>query len=147
MRRQTKQQRIEQLENEVRVLRDQAGRFNEVLNEARRRTIPILNMGADANFLPLHITKLDVNRDAKRIYSESGASALVAGRAMATIICEGDVIYTRNAVEPPPAVPKEPTNPRICKVLSILTDPAMGDNGVKNEDIARRILAALDAKD
>lgn len=106
MRKQTKQQRIEQLEGEVRALRAGAERFAERLNEARRRTVPLRNGDSDVSFLPLYVTKMNINRDIKEWHSASGWSGFTVGKSTATIECDGDIVMSPNKSTPVVAVPQ-----------------------------------------
>lgn len=112
MKRQTKQQRIEQLEAQVSQLQRDAQLFGERLNEARRRTVPMSWGDKDINFLPLSISKVDMKQDIKQFSSASGERFFASGRSTAIITCDGDVVMSPNQSQPAePAKPKAPEKP------------------------------------
>jgi hypothetical protein len=110
MRKPTKQQIIERLEGEVRVLRASAERFEEKLTEARRRTVPMGHGDEDINFLPLFVSKFKIDQNFREISSWSGERRMVAGRATAIITCQGDVVMSPNQSQP-----AKPAEPQIAK--------------------------------
>lgn len=125
-RRETKQQIIDRLNLKIDGLEANALRFSEILNEARRRTIPMNNGQADYNFLPLCITELDIQYDTKTYSSIDGRRHAFSSRATATIVCEGDVI----AIPARPAEPikSKPDHALGWKILNGYADRIADDN-------------------
>jgi hypothetical protein len=93
MKRKTKQQRIEELEQTVSVLQREAALFSERLAEARRRTVPIqYDSGGALNFLPLCVESYELKQDVKHLRGADGAHAVAVGNVRAIIICAGDLV-------------------------------------------------------
>ncbi len=82
-----------------------------VLNEARRRTLPIGDMGLDANFLPEFIESIDMGTDFVDVpshYSDAPFRKMLRGPAKVTIVTYGQVIVNEC---PKPKLPKAQVRP------------------------------------
>lgn len=126
--RKTKQQQIDELNAKVSQLQRESHLFNERLSEARRRTIPIRNMGGEVNFLPMEVISVDVDQDVKTVYDGMGIGRRLVGRSQATIICEGELIHVPAQPEPK----KKPQPDLGWKIMNEYADKIKDNNLLVN---------------
>jgi hypothetical protein len=66
--------------------------YSHRLEEARRRTVPLMHGGGELNFLPLAVVSYKVWRDDETAHGSDGSMIQIYGAVRATVECRGDMV-------------------------------------------------------
>lgn len=66
--------------------------YSHRLEEARRRTVPLISGGGELNFLPLGVVSYKLWRDNESAHGCDGTIIQIYGAVRATIECRGDMV-------------------------------------------------------